>query len=196
MLVVTGPNLVTLHCHKIHNRSRDPRRRSSGGRRRRRRRQLGRGYLGHQRSGMAVQVQESKRVGRQLPPHRPPRSVSLAASISFSSARKPPEPLRRAVADCLSPPAPHTHTHAPPPAASSAPAEASRTLRVIITTTPSLSLSPPFFLLLIFCCSCCQDYIANPSTIDMAYNVLIDHALAERDRRYAFTLLPFLFYLI
>uniref|UniRef100_A0A0E0CDL6 Uncharacterized protein n=1 Tax=Oryza meridionalis TaxID=40149 RepID=A0A0E0CDL6_9ORYZ len=106
---------------------------------------------------MAVQVQESKRVGRQLPPHRPPRSVSLAASISFSSARKPPEPLRRAVADCLSPPAPHTHTHAPPPAASSAPAEASRTLR---------------------------DYIANPSTIDMAYNVLIDHALAERDRRY------------
>ncbi|XP_047061339.1 uncharacterized protein LOC124668212 isoform X1 [Lolium rigidum] len=27
-----------------------------------------------------------------------------------------------------------------------------------------------------------QDYIANPSTIDMAYNVLIDHALAERDR--------------
>ncbi|KAF2954554.1 hypothetical protein DAI22_01g491700 [Oryza sativa Japonica Group] len=104
---------------------------------------------------MAVQVQESKRVGRQLPPHRPPLSVSLAASISFSSARKPPEPLRRAVADCLSPPAPHTHTHAPPPAASSAPAEASRTLR---------------------------DYIANPSTIDMAYNVLIDHALAERDR--------------
>ncbi|KAF8646724.1 hypothetical protein HU200_065691 [Digitaria exilis] len=28
-----------------------------------------------------------------------------------------------------------------------------------------------------------QDYIANPSTIDMAYNVLIDHALAESDRR-------------
>ncbi|RLM62311.1 uncharacterized protein C2845_PM14G11530 [Panicum miliaceum] len=26
------------------------------------------------------------------------------------------------------------------------------------------------------------DYIANPSTIDMAYNVLIDHALAESDR--------------
>ncbi|KAF0933653.1 hypothetical protein E2562_018886 [Oryza meyeriana var. granulata] len=89
----------------------------------------------------------------QLPPHRPPRSVSLAASISIASARKPPEPLRRAVADCLSPPAPHTH--GPPAAASSAPAEASRTLR---------------------------DYIANPSTIDMAYNVLIDHALAERDR--------------
>jgi hypothetical protein len=40
-----------------------------------------------------------------------------------------------------------------------------------------------------------QDYIANPSTIDMAYNVLIDHALAERDRRYAFSFhisIPFL----
>jgi hypothetical protein len=34
---------------------------------------------------------------------------------------------------------------------------------------------------------CWQDYIANPSTIDMAYNVLIDHALAENDRRYAFS---------
>ncbi|KAG2603577.1 hypothetical protein PVAP13_5KG780500 [Panicum virgatum] len=79
-----------------------------------------------------------------VPPHRPPRS----ASISTASARKPPEPLRRAVADCLSPPAPHTHG----PAAA---AEASRTLR---------------------------DYIASPSTIDMAYNVLIDHALAESDR--------------
>ncbi|KAG2594509.1 hypothetical protein PVAP13_5NG010400 [Panicum virgatum] len=84
-----------------------------------------------------------------VPPHRPPRS----ASISTASARKPPEPLRRAVADCLSPPAPHTH--GPAAAAASAAAEASRTLR---------------------------DYIANPSTIDMAYNVLIDHALAESDR--------------
>ncbi|CAL4959213.1 unnamed protein product [Urochloa decumbens] len=84
-----------------------------------------------------------------VPPHRPPRS----ASISIASARKPPEPLRRAVADCLSPPAPHTH--GPAAAGSSAAAEASRTLR---------------------------DYIANPSTIDIAYNVLIDHALAESDR--------------
>ncbi|TVU37068.1 hypothetical protein EJB05_19035 [Eragrostis curvula] len=90
-----------------------------------------------------------------LPPHRPPRSISAAASISTTSVRKPPEPLRRAVADCLSPPAPHTH--GPPAAAASAATEASRTLR---------------------------DFIANPSTMDMAYNVLIDHALAESDRRY------------
>ncbi|PWZ30729.1 hypothetical protein Zm00014a_036517 [Zea mays] len=93
--------------------------------------------------------------GAPVPPHRPPRSVSAAGSISTASARKPPEPLRRAVADCLSPPAPHTH--GPAAAAASATAEASRTLR---------------------------DYIANPSTMDMAYNVLIDHALAESDRRY------------
>ncbi|ONM34168.1 hypothetical protein ZEAMMB73_Zm00001d041953 [Zea mays] len=91
--------------------------------------------------------------GAPVPPHRPPRSVSAAGSISTASARKPPEPLRRAVADCLSPPAPHTH--GPAAAAASATAEASRTLR---------------------------DYIANPSTMDMAYNVLIDHALAESDR--------------
>ncbi|KAF8646725.1 hypothetical protein HU200_065692 [Digitaria exilis] len=59
-----------------------------------------------------------------VPPHRPPRS----SSISTASSRKPPEPLRRAVADCLSPPAPHTH--GPAAAAASAAAEASRTLRV------------------------------------------------------------------
>ncbi|XP_006645402.2 uncharacterized protein LOC102706703 isoform X2 [Oryza brachyantha] len=105
------------------------------------------------RASGATATASARHYAPQLPPHRPPRSVSLAASISTASARKPPEPLRRAVADCLSPPAPHTH--GPPAAASSAPAEASRTLR---------------------------DYIANPSTIDMAYNVLIDHALAERDR--------------
>uniref|UniRef100_A0ACD5XGU8 Uncharacterized protein n=1 Tax=Avena sativa TaxID=4498 RepID=A0ACD5XGU8_AVESA len=90
----------------------------------------------------------------QPPGQRPSRSMSVAPSFSGAAvARKPPEPLRRAVADCLSPPAPHTH--GPAAAAASAATEASRTLR---------------------------DYIANPSTIDMAYNVLIDHALAERDR--------------
>ncbi|CAM0885577.1 unnamed protein product [Alopecurus aequalis] len=83
----------------------------------------------------------------------PPRSMSFSGAAAASSARKPPEPLRRAVADCLSPPAPHSH--GPAAAAASAATEASRTLR---------------------------DYIANLSTIDMAYNVLIDHALAERDR--------------
>jgi hypothetical protein len=61
--------------------------------------------------------------------------------------RKHPEPLRRAVADCLS----ATH-HASTPMF---PSEAVRTI---------------------------QDYLANPVTVDSAYSVLIDHALAERDR--------------
>ncbi|XP_072984879.1 uncharacterized protein [Typha latifolia] len=69
---------------------------------------------------------------------------------SPAAAKKPPDPLRRAVADCLSPPA--SHLHGSP---SSIASEAARTLR---------------------------DYIANPSTTDMAYIVLVEHALAERDR--------------
>ncbi|CAM6042813.1 unnamed protein product [Sphagnum compactum] len=62
--------------------------------------------------------------------------------------RKRPEPLRRAVADCLS--ASHHHT-----STSLFPSEAVRTL---------------------------QDYLVNSVTVDLAYCVLIDHALAERDR--------------
>ncbi len=37
-------------------------------------------------------------------------------------------------------------------------------------------------------CALWQDYLANPVTVDSAYSVLIDHALAERDRRYLTTL--------
>ncbi|KAL4188937.1 hypothetical protein AMTRI_Chr08g204570 [Amborella trichopoda] len=62
-------------------------------------------------------------------------------------SQKPPEPLRRAVADCLS----SSHHGTPSPLA----LEAARTLR---------------------------DYLVSSSTTDMAYNVLLDHALAERDR--------------
>ncbi|OAE25014.1 hypothetical protein AXG93_523s1190 [Marchantia polymorpha subsp. ruderalis] len=61
--------------------------------------------------------------------------------------RKHPEPLRRAVANCLS--ASYNAT------ASAFTSEAVRTL---------------------------QDYLANSSTMDSAYIVLLDHALAERDR--------------
>ncbi|KAG9445143.1 hypothetical protein H6P81_016483 [Aristolochia fimbriata] len=65
-----------------------------------------------------------------------------------SSGRKPPEPLRRAVADCLS----SSLHHSNPSTVSS---EAARTLR---------------------------DYLASPSTVDVAYTVLLEHALAEKDR--------------
>ncbi|XP_068634914.1 uncharacterized protein [Aristolochia californica] len=64
------------------------------------------------------------------------------------SARKPPEPLRRAVAYCLSSSLHHTS----PCTVSS---EAARTLR---------------------------EYLASPSTVDLAYTVLLEHALAEKDR--------------
>lgn len=30
-----------------------------------------------------------------------------------------------------------------------------------------------------------QDYIANPATVDIAYSVLVEYAIAERDRRFA-----------
>ncbi|OAY72185.1 hypothetical protein ACMD2_02291 [Ananas comosus] len=97
----------------------------------------------------------SRLYGAAAPPHAAaatrPQRVSPAAA---AAGRKPPEPLRRAVADCLSPPASHPHGSTNP---SSAASEASKTLR---------------------------DFIANPSTIDMAYTVLVEHALAERDRRY------------
>ncbi|KAL2230278.1 UNVERIFIED_CONTAM: hypothetical protein Sindi_1622200 [Sesamum indicum] len=56
--------------------------------------------------------------------------------------KKPPEPLRRAVADCLSAAAP-SHL------------EASRTLR---------------------------DYLAAHATIDLAYGMILEHTLAERER--------------
>jgi hypothetical protein len=50
-------------------------------------------------------------------------------SPSTTGSRKPPEPLRRAVADCLSPPASHLHGGSGASSSSIA-VQASRTLRV------------------------------------------------------------------
>ncbi|CAI9768365.1 unnamed protein product [Fraxinus pennsylvanica] len=76
-----------------------------------------------------------------------PLGGGSVSRLRSSSMRKPPEPLRRAVADCLS------------AAASSQQAtlstEASRILR---------------------------DYLVMQSTIDLAYSVILDHTLAERER--------------
>ncbi|KAI4382832.1 hypothetical protein MLD38_008744 [Melastoma candidum] len=78
--------------------------------------------------------------------------------LRSSSAKKPPEPLRRAVADCLS----SSSAHYVSPSASSGSSsstvsafEASRTLR---------------------------DYLASPATTDLAYTVIIEHTIAERER--------------
>ncbi|PIN04332.1 hypothetical protein CDL12_23134 [Handroanthus impetiginosus] len=67
---------------------------------------------------------------------------ATASRLRSSSMKKPPEPLRRAVADCLSPAAPLQ-------------LEASRTLR---------------------------DYLASQATVDLAYGMILEHTLAERER--------------
>lgn len=81
-------------------------------------------------------------------PSRSPLSsrflLSGASRLRSSSLKKPPEPLRRAVADCLSSSAP-----------SSGASEACRTLR---------------------------DYLAALATTDLAYSVILDHTLAEKER--------------
>ncbi|KAF5733815.1 hypothetical protein HS088_TW16G00256 [Tripterygium wilfordii] len=73
--------------------------------------------------------------------------------LRSSSLKKPPEPLRRAVADCLSSSAFTTASHQGSP--SMVLSDASRTLR---------------------------DYLAAPTTIDLAYSVIIEHTIAERER--------------
>ncbi|XP_010253242.1 PREDICTED: uncharacterized protein LOC104594586 isoform X2 [Nelumbo nucifera] len=88
-------------------------------------------------------------------PSRSPGSARLqfggaSQRLRSLSLKKPPEPLRRAVADCLSSSSSSHHGNL-----STVASEASRTLR---------------------------DYLAAPSTTDLAYSVILDHALAERDR--------------
>ncbi|XP_061986271.1 uncharacterized protein LOC133705165 isoform X2 [Populus nigra] len=72
--------------------------------------------------------------------------------LRSSSLKKPPEPLRRAVADCLSSAAVATSHHGISPATST---DASRTL---------------------------LDYLAAPATTDLAYGVILEHTIAERER--------------
>ncbi|GLT31371.1 hypothetical protein SLA2020_061130 [Shorea laevis] len=75
--------------------------------------------------------------------------------LRSSSVKKPPEPLRRAVADCLSSASasgPSSFHHG---SSSTLLSEASRTLR---------------------------DYLASPTTIDLAYNVTLEYTIAERER--------------
>ncbi|KGN50551.1 uncharacterized protein LOC101205603 isoform X2 [Cucumis sativus] len=79
--------------------------------------------------------------------------VSGVSRLRSSSLKKPPEPLRRAVTDCLSSSAANSHHGGP--SASVLVAEASRTLR---------------------------DYLAAPATTDLAYCVILEHTIAERER--------------
>ncbi|EFJ12295.1 hypothetical protein SELMODRAFT_446707 [Selaginella moellendorffii] len=93
-------------------------------------------------SGGSPQLRQQQQQQQQQP-----QMVRGRQQQQHQHQRKAPEPLRRAVADCLS--ASH-HASLPP-----------------LTSEPVRTL---------------QDYLANPSTIHFAYIVLLEHALAERDR--------------
>ncbi|KAF7822310.1 Armadillo-type fold [Senna tora] len=79
--------------------------------------------------------------------------VGGVSRLRSSSHKRIPEPLRRAVADCLSSSSLASSHHGGP--FSTVVNEASRTLR---------------------------DYLAAPPTIDLAYNVILEHTIAERER--------------
>ncbi|XP_041000434.1 uncharacterized protein LOC121246368 [Juglans microcarpa x Juglans regia] len=88
-------------------------------------------------------------------------AVGVVSRLRSSSLKKPPEPLRRAVADCLSSPSSSFSSspsafspHLWGPSAFVA-SEASRTLR---------------------------DYMAASATTDLAYCVILEHTIAERER--------------
>ncbi|XP_057475378.1 uncharacterized protein LOC130763459 isoform X2 [Actinidia eriantha] len=87
-------------------------------------------------------------------PSRSPASARLqlggASRLRSSSLKKPPEPLRRAVADCLSSSAPSLHG------------------------SPSAIASEPSRIL--------RDYLASHVTTDLAYSVILEHTLAEKER--------------
>ncbi|KAL2329607.1 hypothetical protein Fmac_017188 [Flemingia macrophylla] len=73
---------------------------------------------------------------------RPPQQLISISRLRSSAVRKLPEPLRRAVADCLSSPLSPSN-------------EPSRTL---------------------------QDYLKALATTDLAYNAILEHTIAERER--------------
>eukprot|EP00257_Ricinus_communis_P021026 XP_015580416.1 uncharacterized protein LOC8265972 [Ricinus communis] len=79
--------------------------------------------------------------------------VGSASRLRSSSLKKPPEPLRRAIADCLS--------------SSSANAAAAGSHHGNTSTEASRTL---------------RDYLASPATVDLAYSVILEHTIAERER--------------
>ncbi|XP_022745376.1 uncharacterized protein LOC111295869 isoform X2 [Durio zibethinus] len=94
-------------------------------------------------------------------------AASGVSRLRSSSLKKPPEPLRRAVADCLS---------------SSSSSSSSSPLLVAggVSSYHHGSLS----LVLTEASRTLRDYLASPSTTDLAYIVILEHTVAERERRY------------
>ncbi|KAA3464274.1 SANT domain-containing protein 2 [Gossypium australe] len=83
---------------------------------------------------------------------------SGVSRLRSSSLKKPPEPLRRAVADCLS---------SSSPAAVAGGVSSHHQGGPLILTEASRTL---------------RDYLAAPSTTDQAYIVILEHTIAERER--------------
>ncbi|XWS74996.1 hypothetical protein CRYUN_Cryun01aG0047200 [Craigia yunnanensis] len=86
------------------------------------------------------------------------------AVVRSSSLKKPPEPLRRAVADCLS-----------SSSSSSSPAAVAGGFSSYHHGSPSLVLTEASRAL--------RDYLSAPSTTDQAYIIILEHTIAERECR-------------
>ncbi|KAL3579194.1 hypothetical protein D5086_020698 [Populus alba] len=80
--------------------------------------------------------------------------LGVVSRLRSSSLKKPPEPLRRAVADCLS-------------SSSSVSATSQHGISSVTLTDAPRTL---------------RDYLAAPTTTDLAYGVILEHTIAERER--------------
>ncbi|XP_041024078.1 uncharacterized protein LOC121264836 [Juglans microcarpa x Juglans regia] len=87
--------------------------------------------------------------------------VGGVSRLRSSSFKKPPEPLRRAVSDCLS-------------SSSSFSSSASS------ASTPHFG--GPSAMLVSEASRNLRDYLAAPATTDLAYSVILEHTIAERER--------------
>uniref|UniRef100_A0A2N9JBW8 Uncharacterized protein n=1 Tax=Fagus sylvatica TaxID=28930 RepID=A0A2N9JBW8_FAGSY len=113
-------------------------------------------------------------------PSRSPGSSRLqlggaggVSRLRSSSLKKPPEPLRRAVADCLS----------------SSCSSSSSSLLSLSSSSPFSSSAAtshhagPSAVVVSEASRTLKDYLATPATTDLAYSVILDHTIAERERR-------------
>uniref|UniRef100_A0A2N9IKF5 Uncharacterized protein n=1 Tax=Fagus sylvatica TaxID=28930 RepID=A0A2N9IKF5_FAGSY len=112
-------------------------------------------------------------------PSRSPGSSRLqlggaggVSRLRSSSLKKPPEPLRRAVADCLS----------------SSCSSSSSSLLSLSSSSPFSSSAAtshhagPSAVVVSEASRTLKDYLATPATTDLAYSVILDHTIAERER--------------
>ncbi|XP_022765199.1 uncharacterized protein LOC111310226 isoform X7 [Durio zibethinus] len=103
-------------------------------------------------------------------------TASGVSRLRSSSLKKPPEPLRRAVADCLSSSS----------SSSSSPSAVTGGVSSYHHGSPSLVLTEASRTL--------RDYLAAPSTTDQAYIVILEHTIAERERSITFGTVFILFF--